>query len=144
MGKGKTKGVLYGCQKQQLKHLSKEEYIVLKELCFLAKNIYNVGLYNVRQYYFTEKKYLSYESNYRISKDNENYKMLNSNMAQQILKEVDGTFGSFFGLIKLAKEGNYDFKSIKLPHYLKKDSYFTLVIGQIRIKDNNVIFFINL
>ena len=51
-----TKEVLFGVQKQQLKHLSKNEYKALRELCFLSKNIYNVALYNIRQYYFTEKK----------------------------------------------------------------------------------------
>ena len=60
-------------------------------------------------------------------------------MSQQILKEVDGSFKSFFGLLKLAKKGKYDFRSIKLPHYLEKDSFTTLVIGFVRIKDNMLI-----
>ncbi|KZL92893.1 RNA-guided endonuclease InsQ/TnpB family protein [Clostridium magnum] len=139
MGKGKTKDKIYLCQSQQLKHLSKNEYIALRELCHLAKNLYNVGLYNVRQYYFQEEQYLKYEGNYHLCKDNENYSMLNSNMAQQILKEVDGAFKSFFGLINLAKKGKYDFRSISLPKYLKKDGFFSLVIGQIRIKDNGIL-----
>ena len=42
-------------------------------------------------------------------------------MAQQILKEVDGSFKSFFGLLKLAKQGKYAFKDCKLLHYLPKD-----------------------
>jgi putative transposase len=136
MPKGKTKNIIYGCQKQQLNNLTKKEYIALKEMCKLAKNLYNAGLYNIRQYYFQEQKYLFYESNYHLSKENENYKLLNSNIAQQILKEVDGSFGSFFALIKKAKEGNYNFRSIKLPHYLEKDGYFSLIIGQIRIKSD--------
>ena len=102
-------------------------------MCFLAKNMYNVGLYNVRQYFFNEKKYLNYDFNYHISKVNENYKMLNSNVAQQILMEVDGAMNSFFELIELAKIGEYNYKDIKLPKYLKKDSFFTIIIGQIRI-----------
>ena len=32
----------------------------------------------------------------KMLKNSENYKKLNSNMAQQILKEVDGSFKSFF------------------------------------------------
>jgi len=55
-------------------------------------------------------------------------------MAQQILKEVDTVFSSFFALIKKAKEGNYSFQNIKLPNYLERDGYFTLIIAQIRIK----------
>ena len=41
---------------------------------------------------FKNKKYLSYNENYKILKNSENYKKLNSNMAQQILKEVDESF----------------------------------------------------
>lgn len=96
-------------------------------------------MYNVRQYYFEQKEYLNYDKNYHICKTNENYKLLNSNMSQQILKEVDGVFKSFFGLIKLAKIGRYDFRTIKLPKYLKKDGYMTLIIGFIRLNDSELI-----
>ena len=65
--------------------------------------------------------------------------MLNSNMAQQILKEVDGSFQAFFGLLKLAKKGRYSYRDIRLPQYLKKEGYFTLVIGFIRLKGNKLL-----
>ena len=130
---------MYLTVKQQLKKLSKEDYLNLRELSHIAKNLYNFATYNVRQYYFQEKEYLKYEKNNVLCKSNENYKLLNSNMAQQILKEVDSSFKSFFGLIKLAKKGKYDFRSIKLPKYLEKDSFTTLVIGFVRIKDNILI-----
>ena len=100
---------MYLTVKQKVKHLSKEEYSILRELCHTAKNLANEAIYNVRQYYFTEGQYLKYEKNYALLKDSPNYKMLNSNMAQQILKEVDGAFKSFFGLLKLAKKGKYSF-----------------------------------
>lgn len=130
---------MYLTVKQQLKNLPKEDYNNLMELSHVAKNLYNFATYNVRQYYFQEKEYLKYEQNNVLCKSNENYKMLNSNMAQQILKEVDGAFKSFFGLIKLAKKGKYDFRSIKLPKYLPKDGFTTLIIGFVRLKDNILI-----
>ena len=74
-----------------------------------------------------------------ILKTSENYKLLNSNMAQQILKEVDGSFKSFFGLLKLAKRGKYNFKDIKLPNYLQKNGFTTLVIGFVRINKDTLI-----
>lgn len=80
---------------QQLKHLSKEEFLILRELCHTAKNLTNQAIFNVRQHYFEHSKFLSYEKNYALLKTSENYKILNSNMAQQILKEVDGSFRSF-------------------------------------------------
>lgn len=127
---------MYLTLKQQVKKLKKEEYILLKELCRTAKNLTNQAIYNVRQHYFQEKQFLRYEANYHELKNFENYKLLNSNMAQQTLKDTDEMFKSFFGLIKLAKQGKYDFKHIKLPSYLSKNSYSNLIIGQIRIKDN--------
>lgn len=130
---------MYLTVKQQIKHLSKEDYKSIKELCHIAKNLTNEAIYNVRQYYFTEDKFLKYEKNYTLLKSSPNYKKLNSNMAQQILKEVDGSFKSFFGLIKLAKQGKYSFKDCKLPRYLPKDGYTTLVIGFVRLNGNKLI-----
>ncbi|PGH22253.1 transposase [Fusobacterium polymorphum] len=130
---------MYLTLKQQLKHLSKKEFRNLKYLSHIAKNLTNEAIYNIRQYYFRNKKYLSYNENYKILKNSENYKKLNSNMAQQILKEVDGSFKSFFGLLKLAKNGQYDNKKIKLPKYLAKDAFTTLVIGFVRLKDGMLI-----
>jgi len=136
MTKGITKNVLFGIQKQQLKHLSADEYKALRELCFLSKNMYNVALYNIRQHYFSENKYLSYESNYKLCKDNENYALMNSNSAQQIMKVVDRNFKSFFALIELAKNDNYQYKQIGLPKYLKKDGFFNLIFAEFSIKKN--------
>ena len=129
---------MYLTLKQQVKHLSKKEFRNLKYLCHIAKNLKNQAIYNVRQHYFNNKKYLSYNENYRMLKNTENYKKLNSNMAQQILKEVDESFKSFFALLKLAKNGQYNGK-IKLPNYLDKDGFTTLVIGFVRLKDDMLI-----
>ena len=130
MAKQPTTNVLFGVQKQQLKHLSKNEYKALRELCFLSKNMYNVALYSIRQYYFTEKKFLNYAKNYHLCKDNENFAMLNSNSAQQVMKVVDRNFKSFFSLINLAKKGQYQYKDIKIPKYLPKDGFFNLIFGE--------------
>ena len=130
---------MYLTLKQQVKYLSKKEFRNLKYLSHIAKNLTNEAIYNIRQYYFNKKKYLSYNENYKILKNSENYKKLNSNMAQQILKEVDGSFKSFFGLLKLAKNGQYDNKKIKLPKYFDKDGFTTLVISFVRLKDDMLI-----
>ncbi len=115
-------------------HLSKDEFFL-----HTAKKLYNQAVYNIRQFYFQEKKCLNYQNNYTIIKTSENYKLLNSNTAQQILKEVDGSFKSFFGLLKLAKKGKYNFKDIKLPNYLQKNDFTTLVIGFVRINKDTFI-----
>ena len=125
---------MYLVVKQQIKHLTKEEYNILRELCRTAKNLKNEAIYNVRQHYFQEKQYLRYEANYHELKGSENYKLLNSNIAQQTLKDTDAMFKSFFTLIKMAKQGKYSFKHIRLPKYLPKNGYSNLNISQIRLR----------
>ena len=126
---------MYLTIKQQPK-LSKTNYDILLELSRYAKNLFNEALYSCRQYYFNEGKYLRYEENYHLLKSSDNYRMLNSNMAEQILKEVDGSFKSFFMLLAKAKKGSYSYKDIKLPHYLRKEGYYPLTIGFVRISNN--------
>ena len=129
---------MYLTVKQQLKHLSKEEYLSLRELSHAAKNLYNQAVYNIRQYYFQENKYLNYQKNNSLLKSSDNYKTLNSNMSQQILKEVDGSFKSFFGLLKKKNKGIYNAK-VKLPSYLPKNSFTTLVIGFVRLNEDTLV-----
>lgn len=127
---------MYATQKNQLRNLSKTEFKALRQLCRLSKNLYNVGLYSVRQYFFQERRFLRYESNYHYCKENENYKTLNTDIAQQTLKVIDRSFRSFFNLIKLAKEGQYQEK-VRLPKYLPKDGYFPLIIPRFKVKDRH-------
>ena len=129
---------MYLTVKQQVKQLSKEDYRNIKRLSHIAKNLANEAIYNVRQYFFSEGKYLNYPKNYVLLKDSPNYKALNSNMAQQIMKEVDGMFQSFFALLELAKKGKHSFKAVKLPKYLPKDGFTTLIIGFVRLKGNQL------
>ena len=129
---------MYLTMKQQVKQLTKEDYKNLKLLSHIAKNLANEAIYNIRQYYFTEGEYLNYQKNYVLLKNGPNYKMLNSNMAQQILKEVDGSFKSFFNLLKKKNKGMYNAK-VKLPNYLPKNSFTTLVIGFVRLNEDTLV-----
>ncbi|ACK68559.1 transposase, IS607 family [Gloeothece citriformis PCC 7424] len=107
--------------------LTKPEKDMLSDLCHLSKNLFNVGLYTVRQYFFQENKYLSYESNYHLCKENENYQLLATDCGQQTLKYVDRCFKAFFRLLSMRKEGTYR-ERVNLPRYLPKDGYFPLII----------------
>lgn len=128
---------MYLTQSNIIRHLTKEEYSILSEMCRYSNNLYNVALYNIRQYYFQEKKFLTYESNYHECKTNENYKLLQAGISQQTLKVADRSFKSFFNLIKKAKNGEYRFKDIKMPHYRERGSMFNLILSTnaINIKD---------
>ncbi|WP_181280650.1 RNA-guided endonuclease InsQ/TnpB family protein [Aphanothece hegewaldii] len=125
---------MYATQKNQLRRLSKQEFNALAVLCRLSKNLFNVALYECRQYFFTERKRLTYESNYHICKSNENYRMLNTDIAQQTMKVVDRSMRSFLGLLKAISVGRSDQKP-QLPKYLPKEGYFPLIIPRIKLKD---------
>jgi len=86
-------------------------------------------LYSIRQYFFTEGRYLRYESNYQAVKDNENYSLLQAGVSQQILKVVDRSFRSFFSLLKKVKRGEYRYHDVRIPHYLDKNDYFPLILS---------------
>ena len=122
--------------KQNLKHLSRDEYNLLKEMCYLSKNVYNESLYNIRQHYFAEGSYLRYESNYPIEKLSENYKLLGANLAQQTMKCADAAFKSFFALLKLVEKKQYSKDAVRIPHYLKKDALYPIHLPESFMKED--------
>ena len=74
------------------KHIIKQSHPFFNEcdsLCFKSKNIYNQALYNVRQYYFENKKYLTYVNNYHLTTKQECYNYLPTKVFCQTLKMVD-------------------------------------------------------
>lgn len=127
----------FAVQSNVIRHLSKEQYQTLRKLCQLSNNLYNVALYNIRQYFFSQKLFLNYESNYYECKDNENYIMLQAGVAQQTLKVADRSFKSFFNLLKKCKTGDYRYHDVKIPHYRKKGGYFNLILSTNAISVKN-------
>lgn len=119
----------FAVQSNVIRRLSKQQYQILKELCQYSNNLYNVALYNIRQYFFNEKQFLTYESNYYECKENENYELLQAGVAQQTLKVADRSFKSFFNLLKKCKTGDYRYHDVKIPHYRKKGGYFNLILS---------------
>ena len=130
-------------------------YKELKNLCRLSKNLYNATLYEIRQHFFENKKYLSYPLIDKKFKNTNNidYKSLPAQTAQQTMRAVDSSFKSFFKLLNMKNKGLYN-KSINIPHYLKKDGYFTLFYtgqqlgkkllnGIIRLPLSNIEFYSN-
>ena len=128
---------MYLTQSNVIRGLSKEEYSILRETCQYSNNLYNVALYNIRQYYFQDKKFLKYEENYHVCKENENYGLLQASVSQQTLKVADRSFKSFFNLIKKAKSGEYRFKDIKMPRYREKGGMFNLILSTNAINIKN-------
>lgn len=100
-----------------------EEYKELDRFCFLSKNLYNSTLYDVRQHYFSTKKYKKYNL---VNKDfiinrQVDYYALPTKVSQQTMKLVDQNFKSFFGALK-ARKGK-----VKIPKYLDKNGRYEVV-----------------
>ena len=94
-------------------------YVGLDYLCLLAKNLYNVALYNIRQQYFKDKTYLNYNTLDKLLSSNVDYKAIPYRQsAQQILRSVDKTYSSFFKGIKSDKNKG---KKVRLPRYKDKE-----------------------
>ena len=121
---------MYLTQINMIRGLTKAEYFQLRELCFFSNCLYNVALYKIRQHFFKDKTYLRFEANYNKCKDNDNYKLLQSNLAQQTLRAVDFAFKSFFGSIGKVKNAHP-------PRYRKKCGLYNLIItgNSISIRD---------
>ena len=106
------------------KHIIKSKhkyYDEIDNLCWLSKNLYNSTLYNVRQYYFENKKLLKYQiiNKMYVDTNNEDYRALPAKIAKYTQMLVEHNFKSFFGLLKLKGKGKYD-KPVKIPKYLDK------------------------
>lgn len=110
-------------------------YNELQDLLHKCKNLYNKGLYVVRQHYFQYKndntvkyKYLNYYSLERVLKteNDVDYRALPAPVAQQVLMMVDRNFKSFFNLFNKKNRGEYS-EFVRMPKYLNKDGLFPAV-----------------
>ena len=123
---------------QQIIITQKHKYYAgLDYLCLLAKNLYNVVLYNIRQQYFKDKTYLNYNALDKLLYSNVDYKAIPYRQsAQQILRSVDKTYSSFFKGIKSDKNKG---KKVRLPKYKDKEKgrYILVYTNQcFKHKDN--------
>ena len=126
----------YRVMKTQLRNLSQKEFLILRALCRLSKSLYNEALFNVRQAFIRENRYIYSIENWRMFHEKMNYRFLGDGASKQILRYVDRSMKSFFALLKLKKAGKYD-SPVKLPKYLDKEGFFPIILihTEIRIRD---------
>ena len=106
------------------RHIIKHNHKYFKEIdeiCFNSKNLYNTGLYRVRQYFFENKKYLNnFELINSLTAEKQNdYIKLPAQSSQQTLRMVDKNFKSFFGSLKVKRNKQYK-KTNKYSKIFKK------------------------
>jgi putative transposase len=71
-------------------------YSVIDEAAFKSKNLYNAALYEVRQSYIHEGKYLNYNEMDRRMQSHAAYKALPAKVAQKVLDQLDQAWQNFF------------------------------------------------
>jgi len=71
-------------------------YGVIDEAAFKSKNLYNAALYEIRQAFIHEGKYLNYSEMDKRMQSHEAYKALPAKVSQQILMVLDRNWKSFF------------------------------------------------
>jgi IS605 OrfB family transposase len=96
-------------------------YSVIDEAAFKSKNLYNAALYEIRQSFIHEKKYLNYNEMQRRMQSHEAYKALPAKVSQQILMVLDRNWKSFFEALEAYNEDPSKFLGRpSLPKYKHK------------------------
>ena len=120
-----------------------ELYSICDELTFKAKNLYNAGLYQIRQSFFERERsenredypilsWISIESNFR--KDNqEDMLALPSKVSSAILKSLGDVMSSHFQLLKRF----YDKSNTSVTHKPQLPRYLHKVDGRRIVEFNN-------
>jgi putative transposase len=96
-------------------------YPIIDEAAFKSKNLYNAALYDIRQAFIHEGKYLNYHEMQRRMQSHEAYKALPAKVSQQILILLDRNWKSFFEAQTAYNEDPSKFlRRPKLPKYKHK------------------------
>src|SRR6266480_1121781 len=96
-------------------------FAVIDQAAFASKNLYNAALYEIRQAFIHEGKYLPYAVIQKRMQSHEAYKALPAKVSQQILMLLDKNWKSFFEALKTYQEDPSKFLGRpKLPKYKQK------------------------
>lgn len=121
--------------KTKFRYKKGDSFKSLRSFCYNASLLRNLAIKIVDKYYKDTGKYLGYKKLYENIKETKEYKSLNSNIAQNILRELNFNYKSFFKLLKLKKEGEYD-KKIFQPKKDYSRKYRALYINKSQISFN--------
>lgn len=123
-------------------------YMVFMQMAKDAKLIYNAAQFKVRQKFIQKNKFLNYnaiDNYFKIAYKNREsllYRLLGVQIAQQIYKNVESEWLSYFAAVKEYKLNSYKFTGKpKMPNY-SNFKYKTFTISnQTFVVDNNKIIF---
>ncbi|HEY4036723.1 MAG TPA: transposase [Ktedonobacteraceae bacterium] len=96
-------------------------YAAIDKAAFASKNLYNAALYEIRQSFIHQGKYLYYNQMDKSMQRHEAYRALPSKVSQQVLKLLDKNWKSFFAALEAYREDPSKFLGCPtLPGYKDK------------------------
>jgi hypothetical protein len=108
-------------------------YQVIDEAAFKSKNLYNAALFLIRQSYIFEGRYLTANKIDKLMQLHEAYKALPAKVSQQVLKQLDHDWDSFFKARDAYNEDPAKFTGRpKLPKYKHKTEGRNLLVYTIQ------------
>ncbi|HET8913698.1 MAG TPA: transposase [Ktedonobacteraceae bacterium] len=100
---------------------SDPRYALIDEAAFKSKNLYNAGLYEMRQVFIHYGKRLTYTQMDKLMQPHEAYKTLPAKVSQQVLKQLDDAWVSYEKACEAYKKDPSKFLGHpKLPKYKDK------------------------
>jgi len=108
---------------------SDPRFAVIDAAAFKSKNLYNAALYEMRQAFIFQGKRLSYNQMDNLMQPHEAYKALPAKVSQQVLKQLDEAWTSYFEACESYKEDPSKFRGHpKLPKYKHKTEGRNLLV----------------
>jgi len=108
---------------------SDPRYAIIDEAAFKSKNLYNAALYEMRQAFIHEGKYLNYTEMDKRMQSSDAYKALPAKVAQKVLDQLDQAWQSFFEARAAYNEDPSKFTGRpRLPKYKHKTEGRNLLI----------------
>ena len=102
---------------------SDPRYAVIDEAAFKSKNLYNAGLYEMRQAFIHHGKRLTYTQMDKLMQPHEAYKALPAKVSQQVLKQLDDAWVSYEKACEAYRKDPSKFLGHpKLPKYKDKQA----------------------
>jgi putative transposase len=100
---------------------SDPRFAAIDAAAFAAKNLYNAALYEVRQAFIFEHRYVGYAELFHLLKRHEAYTALPRKVSNDILRQLDKNWRAFFAACETYREDPSKFVGRpKLPKYKQK------------------------
>ncbi len=100
---------------------SDPRYTAIDAECFASKNLYNAALYEIRQAFIHQHRYLNYQAMDKRMQQHEAYKVLPAKVAQQVLRLLEKNWKSYFAALAAYEAAPSKFRARpKLPSYKDK------------------------